>query len=124
MQIKKIRYICRMKNTILILIIAILVLVLVLQKKGVKEVIKTIEDTHKIDSLNNLNKLKQDSIDMLCKDIDALNDYNDLLKQDLNNNIAQLKRIKNEKRKKDSVISSSSVHQLESILTERYNKGQ
>jgi predicted Holliday junction resolvase-like endonuclease len=113
-----------MKNTILILIIAILVLVLVLQKKGVKEVIKTIEDTHKIDSLNNLNKLKQDSIDMLCKDIDALNGYNDLLKEDLNNNIAEIKRIKNEKRKKDIVINSSSVHQLESILTERYNKGQ
>jgi len=113
-----------MKNTILILIIAILILTLLLQKKGVKEVIKTIEDTHKIDSLSNLNKLKQDSIDMLSKDIEDLNGYNDLLKQDLNNNIAQLKRIKNEKRKKDSVISSSSVHQLESILTERYNKGQ
>jgi len=111
-----------MKNTILILIIAILVLMLVFQKKGVKQVIRTIEDTHKIDSLSNLNKIKQDSIDMLSKDINALNDYNDLLKEDLNNNILQLKKIKNEKHKKDSVISSSSVHQLESILTERYNK--
>lgn len=113
-----------MKNTILILIIAILVLVLVLQKKGVKEIITTIEDTRKIDSLTNLNRLKQDSIDLLSKDINALNGYNDLLKHDLNNNIAELKRIKNEKHKKDSVINSSSVHQLESILTERYNKGQ
>jgi predicted Holliday junction resolvase-like endonuclease len=117
-------YICAMKNTILILIIAILILTILLQKKGVKEVVKTIEDTHKIDSLSNLNKLKQDSIDMLSKDINDLNGYNDLLKQDLNNNIAELKRIKNERRKKDSVISSSSVHQLESIFTERYNKGQ
>jgi hypothetical protein len=113
-----------MKNTILILIIAILVLLLVLQKKGVKEVIKTIEDTHKIDSLTHLNKIKQDSINMFYKDIEDLNGYNDLLKQDLNNNIAELKRIKNEKHKKDSIINSSSVHQLESILTERYNKGK
>ena len=113
-----------MKNTILILIIAILVLILVLQKKGIKQVIKQIEDTHKIDSLTHLNKLKQDSIDLIYKDIEALNGNNDLLKKDLNNNIAQLKKLKNEKHKKDSVINSSSVHQLESILTERYNKGQ
>lgn len=111
-----------MKDKIFIGIIAVLLLILVFQKKHVKEIIRQVEDTHKIDSLNNINKLKQDSINQLSNYIEQLNEYNDVLKEDLNDNIAELKRLKNAKRKKDSTINSSSVSELQTILTERYNK--
>lgn len=113
----------RFRDTILIvIIIGLLILVFSTKHNVIKEVTKEVENTHKLDSLTNLSKLYKDSIKELSAYLDTVNSYNDKLKLSLNQNILELKKLKNEKHKKDSVINSASVRELSNILTERYNK--
>lgn len=110
------------KDYILVSIIALLLVICLFKQCGSsKQIIQNNDDKHKLDSLQSLSNLKSDSIEDLQLQVVGLNAE----KQDLEFEILKNKNkktiIKNETRKKDSVISFYNVNELEHFFTNRYD---
>lgn len=111
------------KDFILVsIIVGLLLFILIFRKSGQNSVVKQVEDNHRIDSLSSLNKIKDDSILILKIDNYKLDSSKKELVIEYENNLKRIKKIKNEKIKKDSIVNSSSVHDIQRFLSERYNE--
>ena len=112
-----------LKDKIFLGVIAfLLVIILFFRKENIttNNIPKLIEDKIKIDSLSYLIKKQQDSIFKFKNEIDTLNLYNYKLKDGYNKNILTLKKIRDEYKKKDTIISFYNTNELERFFTDRY----
>ena len=112
-----------LKDIILVGLIIILSLALLFKKDKFKQVQKVIENTTRIDSLLNAERVKADSISILKNAVLDLERYNEKIEIKLKQNDLTLQKIKNEYNKKDSVINFYNVTELEQFFSNRYGQG-
>lgn len=109
-----------LKDIILVSFIVVLSLALLFKKNDTKGITKVVENTNKIDSLFRLEKIKSDSVLFLKTQILDLENSNKKIQQQLNKNELTLQKIKDERNKKDTIISFYNVTELEQFFSNRY----
>ena len=109
-----------LKDIVLVSFIIILSLALLFKKNDNKGIIKVVENTNKIDSLLRSEKIKSDSVVFFKNAILDLEKSGKKIQQQLSKNELTLQKIKDERNKKDTVISFYNVTELEQFFSNRY----